>query len=75
MVRRRIIVQGRVQGVVEVAIVIDINGNVEKAQVVKSIPQLDKAALDAVRQWKYAPTVVNGSAVPVTMVVQVAFTL
>ena len=67
--------QGRVQGVVEVAIVIDINGNVEKAQVVKSIPQLDKAALDAVKQWKYAPTLVNGSAVPVTMVVQVAFTL
>jgi len=67
--------QGHVQGVVEVAIVIDINGNVEKAHIVKSIPQLDKAALDAVRQWKYAPTVVNGSAVPVTMVVQVAFTL
>jgi TonB family protein len=67
--------QGHVQGVVEVSIVIDARGNVERAQIVKSIPQLDKAALDAVRQWKYAPTVVNGAAVPVTMVVQVAFTL
>jgi TonB family protein len=67
--------QGKVQGVVEVSIVIDANGNVERAQVVKSIPQLDKAALDAVKKWKYAPTVINGAAVPVTMVVQVTFTL
>ena len=67
--------QGHVQGIVEVSIVIDARGNVERAQIVKSIPQLDRAALDAVKQWKYAPTVVNGAAVPVTMVVQVAFTL
>jgi len=67
--------QGQIQGVVEVSIVIDANGNVERAKIVKSIPQLDKAALDAVKQWKYAPTVVNGAAVPVTMVVKVTFTL
>lgn len=64
-----------VQGVVELSIVIDVSGAVTRAQVVKSIPQLDKAAIDAVKQWKYAPTVVNGAPVPVTMVVQVAFTL
>jgi TonB family protein len=64
-----------VQGVVEVSIVIDSAGNVTKTQIVKSIPQLDRAALDAVKQWKYAPTVVNGAPVPVTMIVQVAFTL
>jgi TonB family protein len=67
--------QGRVQGAVEVSIVIDAAGNVERAQIVKSIPQLDGAALEAVKQWKYAPTLVNGTAVPVTMVVQVAFSL
>jgi len=66
---------GRVQGVVEVSIVIDTNGNVARAEIVKSIPQLDKAALDAVKKWKYAPTVVNGATVPVTMVVQVTFAL
>ena len=66
---------GHVQGVVEVSIIIDANGNVERAQIVKSIPQLDKAALDAVKQWKYAPTIVSGAAVPVTMVVQVTFAL
>ena len=66
---------GHVQGVVEVSIVIDAGGNVSKAEIVKSIPQLDRAALDAVKQWKYAPTYVNGAAVPVTMVVQVTFAL
>jgi TonB family protein len=66
---------GHIQGVVEVSIVIDASGNVARAQIVKSIPQLDKAALDAVKQWKYAPTVINGAPVPVTMVVQVTFTL
>jgi TonB family protein len=65
----------RVQGTVEVQIVVDAFGNVSRAKVVKSIPQLDAAALDAVKKWKYSPTVVNGVAVPVTMVVQVAFTL
>ena len=35
----------------------------------------DYAALDAVRKWKYSPTVVNGVAVPVTMVVHVTFAL
>jgi TonB family protein len=67
--------QAHIQGTVEVSIVIDAAGNVSSAQVVKSISQLDNAALDAVRKWKYAPTVINGTAVPVTMVVQVAFTL
>jgi TonB family protein len=66
---------GRVQGTVEVAIIIDAAGNVEQATVVRSIPQLDGAALDAVRKWKYSPTIVNGVAVPVTMVVHVTFAL
>jgi TonB family protein len=67
--------QGKVQGIVELSIVIDAAGSVTQAQVLKSISQLDRAALDAVKKWKYAPTVVNGTAVPVTMVVQVAFSL
>lgn len=66
---------GKVQGTVEVSVVIDAAGNVAQAQVVRSIPQLDHAAVDAVRKWKYRPTLVNGVAVPVTMVVHVAFTL
>ena len=66
---------GKVQGTVDVSVVIDAGGNVEKAQVVRSIPQLDGAAIDAVKKWKFSPTVVNGVAVPVTMVVHVTFAL
>lgn len=65
----------KVQGTVDVSIVIDAGGNVEQAKVVRSIPQLDSAALDAVRKWKFSPTIVNGVAVPVTMVVHVTFAL
>jgi TonB family protein len=67
--------QGKIEGTVEVSVVIDERGNVGKAEVVKSIPQLDRAAVDAVKKWKFAPTVVNGVAVPVTMVVHVTFAL
>jgi TonB family protein len=65
----------KVQGTVEVSVVIDASGNVERAQVVRSIPQLDAAAVEAVKKWKYSPTVVNGIAVPVKMIVQVTFAL
>jgi len=36
---------------------------------------LNNAAIAAVRQWRYAPTVINGVAVPVRMIVKVAFVL
>jgi TonB family protein len=66
---------GKVQGTVDVSVVIDAGGNVLQAQVVRSIPQLDSAAVDAVRKWKYSPTIVDGVAVPVTMIVKVNFAL
>jgi protein TonB len=51
------------------------SGKVQDARVLRSIPLLDQAALDAVRQWAFTPTLVNGSAVPVIMTVTVNFTL
>jgi TonB family protein len=42
-----------VQGVVIAVVTIDEGGNVIDARIVRGIPQLDQAALDAVRQWKY----------------------
>jgi protein TonB len=36
---------------------------------------LDAAALDAVKQWTFTPTLLNGTAVPVIMTVTVNFTL
>jgi len=43
--------------------------------VLRGIPLLDAAALDAVRQWVYAPTLLDGAPVPVVMTVTVNFRL
>jgi TonB family protein len=55
-------------------IVVDETGRVRDAKVTKSVfPMLDDVALTAVRQWRYAPTMVDGRAVPVRMTVTVPF--
>ncbi len=65
----------RVQGVVIIEVTIDEQGLVADARILRSIPLLDQAALDAVRQWQFTPTQLNGVAVPVIMTVTVQFTL
>ena len=65
----------RVQGVVILELAIAADGSVTEAKVLRSIPLLDQAAIDAVRQWKFTPTVLAGAAVPVIMTVTVNFTL
>jgi protein TonB len=65
----------RVQGVVIIEAVIGPDGRVQDAKVLRSIPLLDAAALDAVKQWTYTPTTLNGVPVPVIMTVTVNFTL
>jgi TonB family protein len=62
-----------VQGVVIAEVVIDASGTVTDAKVVRSIPLLDEAALQAVRNWRFAPTLLNGQPVPVRMNVTVNF--
>jgi TonB family protein len=65
----------RVQGVVIVEAVIDATGRVRDVHVLRSIPLLDAAAVDAVRQWEFVPTLLNGAPVPVVMTATVSFTL
>jgi TonB family protein len=65
----------RIQGDVVIEATISSTGSVTAASVVRSIPALDRAALDAVRQWEYTPTIVGGVAVPVIMTVTVHFEL
>jgi TonB family protein len=65
----------RVQGVVILEAVIGENGTVRDVRVLRSIPLLDQAAIDAVRQWEYTPTHLNGKPVPVVMTVTVQFIL
>jgi TonB family protein len=64
----------QVQGVVILEVRIEPDGRVGGARVLRSIPLLDQAALDAVQQWEFEPTLLNGSAVPVIMTVTVQFT-
>ena len=51
------------------------DGRVTDAKVIRSVPLLDAAALDAVKQWVYTPTTLNGQPVPVIMTVTVNFAL
>lgn len=67
--------RAHVQGVVIIEALVDESGAVANARVVRSVPLLDAAALVCVRQWVFAPTLVNGRAVPVLMTVTVNFVL
>ena len=64
----------RVAGAVVIAATIDEEGKVIDAKVVRSVPLLDQAALDAVQQWEYMPTLLNGVPVPVLVTVTINFT-
>ena len=65
----------RVQGVVITELVIDEQGSVTDARILRSIPLLDQAALDAVRQWQFTPILLNGAPVAIVMTATVQFTL
>lgn len=65
----------RIAGDVVLEAIIDAQGNVKIVRIVQSIPLLDPAATEAVRQWKYESTLLNGVPVSVVMMVRVTFRL
>ena len=65
----------RVSGIVILEAILGVDGAVRDVTVLRSIPLLDQAAVDAVRQWRFTPTLLNGVPVPVIMTVTVAFNL
>jgi protein TonB len=65
----------RVQGLVILEATISEDGSVRDVHVLRGNPLLDNAAVDAVRQWRFTPTRLNGQAVPVVMTVTVSFSL
>ncbi|HET7746511.1 MAG TPA: energy transducer TonB [Vicinamibacteria bacterium] len=67
--------QARVQGVVILECTISPQGKVTDVKVLRGIPLLDAAAIEAVKQWVYSPTLLNGVPVPVIMTVTVNFKL
>jgi protein TonB len=64
-----------VQGIVIIEAVIDATGRVAEARVLRGVPMLDEAALEAVRQWEYSPTLLDGVPTPVRMTITVTFRL
>jgi TonB family protein len=66
-------VQAGIRGVVILEVTLGVDGRVTDAKVLRSIPVLDQAALDAVRQWRYEPTLLDGRPVPIIVTVTVPF--
>lgn len=64
-----------VEGLVILEAVINERGGVEHVKVLRSVPLLDAAAIDAVRSWRYTPTLLNGVPVQVLMTITVNFSL
>lgn len=65
----------KIEGVVVVEILIDDTGRVARTRIVQSVPVLDAAALDAVRQWIFLPAVRHGRPVPTVAIAPVRFTI
>jgi protein TonB len=63
------------EGTVILEAVLDTTGRVTQLRVLRSEPLLDQAALDAVRQWRYSPSLFYGKPVSVLMTITVRFTL
>jgi protein TonB len=67
--------QAKKEGTVVIEAVLDTTGRVTQSRVIQSVPLLDQAALDAVRQWRYTPTTLGGQPVSVLMTITIRFTL
>lgn len=67
--------QARIQGVVVLHAIIDKEGKVSQLEVISGHPLLVQSALDAVKQWRYKPTLLNGDPVEVDTTIQVTFTM
>jgi protein TonB len=62
-----------IEGVVILEVRIARDGSIEEAHVIKSIPELDQAAIDAVKQWRFTPTLMNGVPTAVMMTTTISF--
>jgi len=67
--------QARIQGVVKLSAVIAKDGTIQELSVISGHPLLAPAALEAVKQWVYQPTLLNGEPVEVSTQIDVNFTL
>jgi TonB family protein len=68
-------IEARIQGTVRFTVTLDKQGHVEDVKLVSGHPLLVRSATDAVKQWVYRPTLLNGNPVEVVTQVEVNFTL
>jgi TonB family protein len=67
-------VAAQISGTVVLHAIVDVNGNVAYASVLSPLPDgLDEKALQAVKQWKYAPAVMDGELIPALTIIDVVF--
>lgn len=67
--------QTRISGTVRLHAIISKDGTIQQLEVISGHPLLQQAALDAVRQWRYQPTLLNGEPVEVDTTIDVIFSL
>jgi periplasmic protein TonB len=67
--------QARIQGTVVLHAIIDKEGKVAQLEIVSGHPLLVQSALEAVKQWRYKPTLLNGDPVEVDTTIQVTFAM
>ena len=67
--------QMRISGVIHLLGIIAKDGTIQRLQVLTGHPLLRQAALDAVSQWVYRPTILNGQPVEVEAPIDLIFTL
>jgi protein TonB len=70
-----IAVKARIMGTVILEAVLDEEGGISTVKVLSGHPFLADAAVQAVKQWKYSPTILNGEPVPVIATITVVFRL
>jgi protein TonB len=68
-------VRDKIQGSVFIEAIINVEGKVRALKVLRGVPELDAAAIEAVAQWAYTPTLLNDQPVEVIMTVSVRFQL
>jgi len=71
----RLALQARIEGVVRLKVMINKEGDVSELEVVSGHPLLVQSAIDAVRQWKYTPTLFEGQPAEVVTTIDVTFAL
>jgi protein TonB len=70
-----IAIAARKEGLVILEAIISEDGSVRDVRSLRPEPLFEEAAITAVRQWRFSPTLLNGERVPIVMTVTVSFTL